>query len=104
MATKDSAKKRQRKVGIPPKPRGQQMGFAGQPDQNRERADDTPALRGRLQKANKMFGDSFSQEIGTSPAAARSNSPSVAGMNSGGRPGESTGERAFKKRLKRAGK
>ena len=28
--------KDQHKAGIPPKPRGQQTGFAGNPDQNRE--------------------------------------------------------------------
>ncbi|MCU1266426.1 MAG: hypothetical protein JWM21_2744 [Acidobacteria bacterium] len=100
MAVKNSGEKRQQKVGIPAKRRGQQMGFAGQPDQNRERASDTPALRGRLKSANKMFGDPSSQEIGTSPASARSNSPSVGAMNTGGHPGETTGERVFKRARK----
>ena len=40
------AKKDQHKAGIPAKPRGQQTGFAGNPDQNREEVEKTPALRG----------------------------------------------------------
>jgi hypothetical protein len=39
------------------------MGFEGEPDQNRERADETPASRGGLKRANKMFADKSSQQI-----------------------------------------
>lgn len=35
-------KKDQHKAGIPDKPRGQQTGFAGNPDQNREEMEKTP--------------------------------------------------------------
>jgi hypothetical protein len=103
MAGKNS-KERQQKVGIPAKRRGQQMGFAGEPDQNRARVADTPAARGRLKEVNKMFADESSQQIGTSASLPRTNSPSTTVMNSGGRAGETTGERVFKQRLKRARK
>jgi hypothetical protein len=76
------------------------MGFAGASDQNRESSAETPATRGQLKQANKMFADKSSQEIGTSAAAPRTNSPSTPAMNAGGRPGETTGERVFKRRLK----
>ena len=36
------ARKDQHKVGTPLKPRGQQTGFAGNPDQNREEMKKTP--------------------------------------------------------------
>ena len=39
--------KDQRKAGIRARRRGQQMGTAGKPDQNRNEMDKTPALRGR---------------------------------------------------------
>ena len=52
-----ASRKDQHKAGIPSKPRGQQTGFAGNPDQNREEKADTPALRGRRKVANKMFAD-----------------------------------------------
>src|ERR1043166_753514 len=55
--------KDQHKAGIPPKPRGQQTGFAGNPDQNREEMRKTPALRGRRKRANKMFGDASEQHV-----------------------------------------
>ena len=97
----DSDKERQQKVGIPAKRRGQQMGFAGHPDQNRAKAGEPLAARGRLKK-NKMFADKSSQQISTSAASSRSNSPSTAAMNTGGHPGETTGETVFKRRLKRA--
>jgi len=74
------AKKDQHKTGIPAKPRGQQTGFAGNPDQNREEVDKTPALRGRTKKKNKMFGDASKQHIGSSPATPSTNSPSTPGM------------------------
>jgi hypothetical protein len=55
-----SSKKDQHKTGISSKPRGQQTGFAGNPDQNREAKKETPALRGRRKAANKMFADESS--------------------------------------------
>ena len=45
------SKKDQHKAGISSKPRGQQTGFAGNPDQNREAKKETPALRGRRRHA-----------------------------------------------------
>jgi hypothetical protein len=75
-----AGKKDQHKAGIPAKPRGQQTGFAGNPDQNREEMEKTPALRGRRQKKNKMFGDASKQHTGSSPATPNTNSPSTPGM------------------------
>jgi hypothetical protein len=74
------AKKDQHKAGIPAKPRGQQTGFAGNPDQNREEMEKTPALRGRMKKKNKMFGDASEQHIGGSAVTPSTNSPSTPGM------------------------
>lgn len=73
-------KKDQHKAGIPPKPRGQQTGFAGNPDQNREEMKKTPALRGRRKSANKMFGDASEQQTGSSAVTPSTNSPSTPGM------------------------
>jgi hypothetical protein len=73
-------KKDQHKVGTPEKPRGQQTGFAGNPDQNREEVDSTPALRGRRKKTNKMFSDKSRQHSGTSAATPSTNQPSTPGM------------------------
>ena len=72
-----AAKKDQHKAGIPPKPRGQQTGFAGNPDQNREEINKTPALRGRRKNANKMFGDASEQHVAGNPANPSTNSPST---------------------------
>ena len=92
-------KKDQHKVGTPLKPRGQQMGFAGNPDQNREAMKDTPALRGRLKKATKMFADESSQHETGDAVTPRSNSPSVpAAAPTGVKLGETGGERVFKQR------
>jgi hypothetical protein len=74
------AKKDQHKAGIPPKPRGQQTGFAGNPDQNREEMKNTPALRGRMKRKNKMFSDESEQHTGGSAVTSSSNSPSTPGM------------------------
>jgi hypothetical protein len=71
------AKKDQHKAGIPPKPRGQQTGFAGNPDQNREEMKKTPALRGRRKSENKMFGDASEQHVAGNSAAPSTNSPST---------------------------
>ena len=70
-------RKEQHKVGTPAKPRGQQTGFAGQPDQNREEIDKTPALRGRRKKANKMFGDASEQHLASNPVTPSTNAPST---------------------------
>jgi hypothetical protein len=73
-------KKDQHKAGTPAKPRGQQTGFAGNPDQNREEMDNTPALRGARKKTNKMFGDASRQHIGGDSATPSTNQPSTPGM------------------------
>jgi hypothetical protein len=93
-----SSKKDQHKVGISPKPRGQQTGFAGNPDQNREASKETPALRGRRKAANKMFADDSSQQQTSNPVTPSSNTPSTPAQESGGHVGETGGEIAFKRR------
>ena len=70
-------RKDQHKVGTPEKPRGQQTGFAGNPDQNREEMEKTPALRGRSKKANKMFGDASEQHIAGNAVTPSTNAPST---------------------------
>ena len=70
-------RKDQHKAGTPQKPRGQQTGFAGNPDQNREEMEKTPALRGRRKKANKMFADSSEQHVAANAATPSTNSPST---------------------------
>jgi hypothetical protein len=95
-------KKDQHKVGTPQKPRGQQTGFAGNPDQNREEMKETPALRGRRKEASKMFADNSAQHVGGDAATPRSNTPSVpAALPAGKKLGETGGERVFKKRQAR---
>ena len=69
--------KDQHKAGIPAKPRGQQTGFAGNPDLNREEINKTPALRGRRKKENKMFADSSEHHVAGNPANPSTNSPST---------------------------
>jgi hypothetical protein len=92
-------KKEQHKAGTPQKPRGQQTGFAGNPDQNREAMKDTPALRGRRKSASKMFADESAQHVGNDAATPRSNTPSLpAAIPTGTKLGETGGERVFKKR------
>ena len=70
-------RKDQHKVGTPAKPRGQQTGFAGNPDQNREEMTKTPALRGRRKKENKMFADASEQHVASNPANPSTNAPST---------------------------
>ena len=70
-------RKDQHKVGTPAKPRGQQTGFAGHPDQNREEVNRTPALRGRRKKANKMFADASEQHLASNPVSPSTNDPST---------------------------
>ena len=74
------SRKDQHKVGTPSKPRGQQTGFAGQGDQNRQRKEETPALRGVRKKGNRMFGDASEQHIGSDAATPSTNRPSTPGM------------------------
>ena len=98
-------KKDQHKAGRPEKPRGQQTGFAGNPDQNREAMKETPALRGRRKKAAAMFADESSQHVGGDAATPRSNTPSIPAVAPTGKKlGETGGERAFKERQKAKGK
>ncbi|MFN2456265.1 MAG: hypothetical protein ABR577_18855 [Pyrinomonadaceae bacterium] len=88
----------QHKTGIPSKRRGQQTGFAGNPDQNREEKAKTPELRGRRDEENEMFADDSTQHVGGDSATPNSNSPSVPAFNSGDvHAGETGGETAFKK-------
>lgn len=94
-----SAKKDQHKAGIPAKPRGQQTGRPGNPDQNREAMKDTPALRGRRKKASEMFEDESAQHVGADAATPRSNTPSIPAAAPTGLPlGQSGGEKEFKQR------
>ena len=92
------AKADQRKAGIPAKPRGQQMGFAGNPDQNREENEETPAVLGERPKYNKMAGDVSYSKAGTSSVTPHTNAPSTPAMNTGPS-GNSGGEKSFKRRL-----
>lgn len=73
-------KKDTHKVGTPPKPRGQQTGFAGNPDQNREQMKKTPALRGRLKDSNTTFSDESEQHVGGDAVTPSTNHPSTPGM------------------------
>jgi hypothetical protein len=93
-----ASKKDQHKAGIPAKPRGQQTGFAGNPDQNRQEMEETPALRGRRKAANKMFADKSSQHVASDATKPSSNSPSTPAMNTNSK-GETGGEKVFKRRL-----
>jgi hypothetical protein len=94
-------KKEQRKAGSKQKPRGQQTGFVGNPDQNREEMKNTPALRGRRKAESRMFGDASAQQTGTDAAKPRSNQPSLpAALPTNTKLGESNDERAFKQRQK----
>jgi hypothetical protein len=88
----------QRQVGIPAKRRGQQMGFSGKPDQNRQEVDETPATLGSRPRANKMAADKSKQKIGSSSVTPRTASPSTPAMNSPVH-GDTGGEKVFKRRL-----
>jgi len=91
-------KKDQHIVGTPEKPRGQQTGFAGHPDQNREEKEHTPAVRGRRKTENKMSGDESEQQISSDPTTPSTNSPSTPAMNTQSK-GGAGGEAVFKRRL-----
>ena len=69
--------------------RGQQMGFAGQPDRNRTEINETPAFRGNRKAANKMFGDVSDQQTGSNVVAPSTNSPSTPAMKESCRSGRS---------------
>lgn len=79
MATRGT-RKGQHKAGTPAKPRGQQTGFGGNPDQNRKQKAETPALRGVRKKGNKMFGDASEQHIGSDAVTPSTNRPSTPAM------------------------
>ena len=99
------SKEKQSKVGRSTKLRGQQTGFAGNPDQNREAKKATPALRGRRKLASDMFDDESKQHVGSDAATPRSNTPSVPAAAPINVPlGETGGERAFKQKQKRGKK
>lgn len=72
--------KDQHKAGTRSKPRGQQTGFAGHSDQNREQQNETPALRGVRKKGNRMFSDASEQHIGGDAVTPSTNRPSTPGM------------------------
>jgi len=93
-------KKDQHKVGTPPKPRGQQTGFAGNPDQNRQEQKSTPAVRGRSKEANKMAADASAQHVGSDSVTPSTNSPSTPAMSTS-KKSDTGGERVFKRRLAR---
>lgn len=95
--SKVGTKRDQHKAGIPEKPRGQQTGFAGNPDQNRQAMADTPALRGRRKKENRMFADASEQHVAANAANPSTNSPSTPGANPI-KPGDAPAERVFKRR------
>ena len=70
-------RKDQHKAGTPAKPRGQQTGFAGNSDKNREEMEKTPAVRGRRKQENKMFRDASEQHVAANAATPSTNSPST---------------------------
>ena len=88
----------QQKVGIPEKRRGQQTGYAGNPDQNRAEMAKTPAISGR-KKSNQIFGDKSADNVSGDAVTPKHNAPSTPAMTSGKKVGESGGEKLFKKRL-----
>ena len=94
-------KKAQSKAGIAAKRRGQQMGDerSNNTEQQEEAKADTPALSGRRKEASKYFADESAQQVGGSPAAPSSTSPSLpAALPTGVKKGESGGEKVFKQR------
>ena len=96
------SKKDQHKVGIPSKPRGQQMGTAGARDQNRGEMKDTPAVHGRRKRANKLTADKSAQHTAGDAVTPRTSSPSTPAMTAGKRKGETGGETVFKANLKKS--
>jgi hypothetical protein len=93
------AEKDQHKVGVPEKPRGQEMGRPGFQNPNRQAMEDTPALSGTREDENEMFADESTQHVGANASAPKSNSPSVpAAIPTDVKLGESGGEAEFKER------
>ena len=92
--------KDQHKVGTPERPRGQQTGFAGHRDQNREEKEETPAIKGNRPRANKLAGDVSHQHMSTDAVTPSTSTPSTSGMivKPSGRAG---GMARFKKQLAR---
>jgi hypothetical protein len=95
-----AVKAAQRKVGVPQKRRGQQTGFAGNPDQNRQEMEKTPAVRGSRKRANKLAADASEQHIATGASTPTTNVPSVPAAIPPVK-GDTGGERVFKRRLSR---
>ena len=91
--------KDQHKVGTKAKPRGQQTGMAGAPDQNRQQKKQTPALSGRRKNASKMFADKSAQNVGGDAVTPKTASPSTVVAKTAEHKGETGGETAFKARL-----
>ena len=91
-------KKDQHTIGTPPKPRGQQTGFSGNPDQNREEMKRTPAIRGSRKAANKLASDSSEQHIASNSTTPSTNTPSTPAMNVKPKR-DGSGSAGFKKRL-----
>lgn len=85
-------------VGIPEKRRGQQMGFAGQPDQNRQEMEATPAIKGSRKGGNRLAADKSEQHVRSDASTPSTNTPSTPAMNAPAR-NETGGATAFKKRL-----
>jgi len=99
-----AAKKDQHTVGSPDKKRGQQMGYSGAPDQNREKMKQTPAVIGNRPRDNKLAADVSQRQLSTDAVTPSTNAPSTTGMNV--KPsGAAGGAAQFKRRLakKRAG-
>jgi DNA-nicking Smr family endonuclease len=94
-------KKDQHKVGTKAKPRRQQTGMAGAPDQNRQQKKQTPALSGRRKNASKMFGDKSAQNVGGDAVTPKTASPSTVVAKKSEHKGETGGETVFKARLKK---
>jgi hypothetical protein len=94
MAGKDD----QHKVGAPRKRRGQQTGFGGNPDQNRDEMEQTPAVLGRRKRSNKMAGDASEQHVASDATKPSTNAPSVPAAVPQIK-GDTEGERVFKQRL-----
>jgi DNA-nicking Smr family endonuclease len=89
----------QHKVGAKAKPRGQQTGMAGAPDQNRQQKKQTPPLDGGRKNASKMFADKSAQNVGGDSVTPKTASPSTVITKTAKRKGETGGETAFKARL-----
>jgi hypothetical protein len=70
-------KKDQHTVGTREKPRGQQTGFAGNPDQNRKEKKETPAIRGTRPKTNKLASEVSQQQVSTDAVTPNTNTPST---------------------------